>query len=89
MTRLISKMPTPAFRVPPHVSKPSLSAFGTRSMTMAERCCWRRMLEAGRHGNIRELAQAEQVNETYISRALQLTLLAPDLVEAILDRRQP
>lgn len=50
---------------------------------------WRRMLEAGEHGNVRELAKAEKVNETYISRALRLTLLAPDMVEAVLDGRQP
>ena len=50
---------------------------------------WRRMLEAGEHGNVRELAKAEKVNETYISRALRLTLLAPDVVESILDGRQP
>jgi len=50
---------------------------------------WRRMLEAGEHGTVRELAKAEKVNETYISRALRLTLLAPDMVEAILDGQQP
>ena len=50
---------------------------------------WRRMIEAGEHGNVRELAKAEKVNETYISRALRLTLLAPAMVEAILDGRQP
>ncbi len=38
---------------------------------------------------MREPAKAEKVNETYISRALRLTLLAPDMVEAILDGRQP
>ena len=47
------------------------------------------MLEAGEHGTARELAQSEKVNETYISRALRLTLLAPDMVEMILDGRQP
>ena len=47
------------------------------------------MIEGGEFGNVRELAQAEKVNETYISRALRLTLLAPDIVEAILDGRQP
>lgn len=36
---------------------------------------------------MREIAHAEKVNETYISRALQLTLLAPDMVESILDGR--
>ncbi len=47
------------------------------------------MLEAGEHGTARELAKAERVNKTYICRALRLTLLAPDMVEAILDGRQP
>lgn len=47
------------------------------------------MLEAGEHGTVRELANAEKVNETYISRALRLTLLAPDVVEAIPEGRQP
>ena len=47
------------------------------------------MIEAGAFGTVRELAQAEKVNETYICRALRLTLLAPDMVEAVLDGRQP
>lgn len=38
---------------------------------------------------VRELATAEKANETYISRALRLTMLAPDIVEAVLDGRQP
>nr|WP_246522812.1 hypothetical protein [Neoroseomonas eburnea] len=50
---------------------------------------WRRMLESGRFGTINELAAAEKINSSYVSRVLRLTLLAPDLVEAILDGRQP
>ena len=50
---------------------------------------WRRMLEAGRFGTINELAAAEKINSSYVSRVLRLTLLAPDIVEAILDGRQP
>lgn len=49
---------------------------------------WRRMLEEGRYGSIRELAAAEGVDRAYVGRVLNLTLLAPDLVEAILDGRQ-
>jgi hypothetical protein len=37
---------------------------------------------------VRDLAQAKQVNETYISRYLRLTLRPPDMVEAILGGRQ-
>lgn len=46
------------------------------------------MIEAGEFGTVRELGQAEKVNETYISRALRLTLLAPAVVEAIVAGRQ-
>ena len=50
---------------------------------------WRRMMEAGRYGTIDELAAAEKINSSYVSRLLRLTLLAPDIVDAILDGRQP
>jgi len=35
------------------------------------------------------LAAAEKINASYLCRVLRLTLLAPDLVEAILDGREP
>ena len=38
---------------------------------------------------IDELAAAEKINSSYVSRLLRLTLLAPDIVEAILEGRQP
>ena len=50
---------------------------------------WRRMMEAGRYVTIDELAAAEKINSSYVSRLLRLTLLAPDIVDAILDGRQP
>jgi hypothetical protein len=46
------------------------------------------MLETGRYGTIDELAAAEKINSSYVSRLLRLTLLSPDIVEAILDGRQ-
>ncbi|MEI8154075.1 MAG: hypothetical protein WCG92_21200 [Hyphomicrobiales bacterium] len=50
---------------------------------------WRDMLESGEYATIREIAAAEKINETYVGRVLRLTLLAPDIVEAILGGRQP
>jgi hypothetical protein len=50
---------------------------------------WRKMLETGRYGTIDELAAAEGISGSYVCRILRLTLLAPDIVEAILDGRQP
>ena len=50
---------------------------------------WREMLENGTHATIAEIAAAEKINETYVGRVLRLTLLAPEIVEAILAGRQP
>lgn len=50
---------------------------------------WRRMMEAGRFATIDELAAAEKINSSYVSRLLRLTLLSPNIVEAILEGRQP
>jgi hypothetical protein len=50
---------------------------------------WREMLEDGTYATIREIAVAKKINESYIGRVLRLTLLAPDIVEAILSGRQP
>jgi hypothetical protein len=50
---------------------------------------WRRMLEEARFATLTELAEAEKINRSYVCRVLRLTLLAPDIVEAILDGRQP
>ena len=49
---------------------------------------WRRMLETGEVSTVGEIATREQINKSYVSRVLRLTLLAPDIVEAILDGRQ-
>ncbi len=50
---------------------------------------WRRLLESGQFTSMRDLAKAEKINDSYLARVLRLTLLAPDIVEAILDGRQP
>jgi hypothetical protein len=47
------------------------------------------MMETSRYGTIDELAAAEKINSSYVSRLLRLTLLAPEIVEAILDGREP
>ena len=50
---------------------------------------WRKLLETGVYGTIEEIAKAEQINPSYVSRLLRMTLLAPYIVEAVLDGRQP
>ena len=58
-----------------------------RALARAHR--WNRMLEQGRYRSIAEIAEAEKVDRAYVSRLLDLTLLAPDIQEAILEGRQP
>lgn len=50
---------------------------------------WRKMLEDGEYATIREIAAAEKINESYIGRVLRLTLLAPEIVDTIMNGRQP
>jgi hypothetical protein len=47
------------------------------------------MLEEGRYASISEMAAAERIERGYLGTLLRLTLLAPDIVEAIPDGRQP
>jgi len=47
-----------------------------------------KLLESGVHGTIADIAAAEAINASYVSRILRLTLLAPQIVELILDGRQ-
>ena len=49
---------------------------------------WKRMLESGEFATIAELAAREGITVSYLTRLLRMTLLAPDLVVAILDGRQ-
>ena len=49
---------------------------------------WRKLLETGEFSTIEEIAEAENINPSYISRVLRMTLLAPEIVEAILAGKQ-
>lgn len=47
------------------------------------------MLDMDVHATINDLAKSKGIGKTYVSQVLRLTPLAPDVVEAILDGRQP
>jgi hypothetical protein len=49
---------------------------------------WKRMLESGEFATIAELAEREGIAPSYMTRILRLTLLAPEIVEAIMAGRQ-
>ena len=50
---------------------------------------WRKMLDDGMYATLEDLARTKGVAPSCVSRVLRLTLLAPEIVEAILDGRQP
>ena len=50
---------------------------------------YQKLLDEGRYALISEMAVAEKIERGYLGTLLRLTLLAPDLIEAILDGRQP
>lgn len=50
---------------------------------------WKKMLQEGDYKTLEEISDAEKINPSYVSRLLRMTLLAPEIVEAILAGRQP
>jgi hypothetical protein len=71
-------MPTP---------KPRRDETLVKALVRAHR--WRRRIEGGKARSITDLAEQEGVTVAYVCRLLPLTCLAPDIMEAILDGRQP
>src|SRR3954454_6760326 len=49
---------------------------------------WRKMLDTGVHATLVDLARAKRLPPSYVGGILRLTLLAPEIVESILDGRQ-
>ena len=71
----------------PWSAAPRVDSALVKAVVRAHR--WRAMLESGEYASSAELAKAEKVNDSYLSRILRLTLIAPDIIEAILTGRQP
>jgi hypothetical protein len=63
-------------------TRPQLDGVLVKALARAWR--WQRLLDRGVHGSVTEIAEAEGISKSYVSRVLRLALLAPDIVEAIL-----
>ena len=50
---------------------------------------WRKLLNDGVYVNLEDIARKEKLCPPFVSRVMRLTLLSPDIIEAILKDRQP
>ena len=85
--RKVIVAPDGATLTPDHRARARTDSALLKALARAHR--WQGLLTSGRCASISELAAAEKIDRGYCGRILQLTLLAPDIVEAILDGRQP
>ena len=74
-------------RLPDGAAQPSRTD-NTLVKALARAFRWKRMLDTGEFATIAELAQREGIAPSYMTRVMRLTLLAPDVVEAILEGKQ-
>jgi hypothetical protein len=72
----------------PNGVRPDRKADNTLVKALARAFRWKRMLESGEFATLAELAECEGIAPSYMTRVSRLTLLAPDIVEAILNGKQ-
>ena len=68
---------------------PRASIDNTLVKAIARAFRWQAMLDNGTYACIEDIARAERINGSFVGRIVRLTLLAPDIVEAILEGKQP
>ncbi len=73
----------------PSWAEPRTRIDNTMVKALARAFRWRKLLETGVYVTVEEIATAEKINTSYVSRILRLTLLAPEIIEMILDGRHP
>src|SRR5262245_27848291 len=74
---------TPAGAIAPISRQPTIDNALVKAIARAHR--WRHMLESGQYASTAELANSEEINQSYLCRILRLTLLAPAIVEAVIN----
>jgi hypothetical protein len=73
----------------PPVAGGSRATDRTLIKALARAWRWQTLLDEGVYGSIAEMADKEGINRSYLSRTIRLSLLAPDIVDTILNGTQP
>jgi hypothetical protein len=60
---------------------------GTLVKALARAWRWQRMLDDGVYASVSDIGDAENISKSYVSRILRLALLAPDIIEMLLEGR--
>ena len=68
---------------------PTATIDNTMIKAIARAFRWQKLLENGTYGCLEEIARAEKICGSFVSRVVRLALLAPDIVEAILAGKHP
>ena len=74
--------------IPPPGEREPRQTDNTLIKALARAFRWKRMLESGHFATIGDLASKEGIAPSYMTRVMRMTLLAPEIVEAIVDGRQ-
>jgi len=68
---------------------PAATIDNTMIKSIARAFRWQKLLENGTYTCLDDIARSEKIGASFVSRYHRLVLLAPDIVEAILDGKQP
>jgi hypothetical protein len=85
--RIVKRGGRKAMHLPEGTTQPRRTD-NTLVKALARAFRWKRMLESGEFATITDLAAHEGIAPSYLTRILRLTLLAPDIVDTILEGRQ-
>lgn len=69
--------------------QPAATIDNTMIKSIARAFRWQKLLENGTYTCLDDIARSEKIGASFVSRYYRLVLLAPDIIEAILDGRQP
>ena len=83
------RLPNEQSRRPGKLLRPWDVAATPLELALARGHRWLAMLEYGKLKNLTEIVALEGVDNSYVSRMVNLTTLAPDIVEAILEDALP